>query len=330
VGVLAPGQRLRRRLEDALRGAGLSEAVGWSFTARETAEKLGLIGEDAVVLENPMSEEQAVMRMTLLGSLLDSLRRNASRGMEDVRLFEVGAVYFSGAATGPTGNPWYPEPDPALPAERTHVGALLTGHLRPPSWSDPEPPRADFFAAKGVLEALLNALRIPFHVKRSDAEPFLHPGRAARVVVRRGDEELTAGWLGELHPAVAARWDLEAAVAGFELDLGVLIAAAPPDERYEDLTSFPGITQDLAVVVADDVPAARVIEVVRAAGGPLLAGAQVFDVYRGAQVGEGRASLAVRLEFRAADRTLTDDEVAARREKIVAALGAQVGGELRG
>src|ERR671910_826730 len=164
VGRLAPPQRLRRRLEDALLGAGLTEAVGWSFTARETAEKLGLPDEGAVELENPMSEEQAVMRTTLLGSLLDSLKRNASRGMEDVRLFEVGAVYHAGAASGPTGNPWYPEPDPALPAEGTHVGALLTGRLRPASWNEPEPPRAGFFAAKGVLEALLQALRLPFRV----------------------------------------------------------------------------------------------------------------------------------------------------------------------
>jgi phenylalanyl-tRNA synthetase beta chain len=330
VGRLAPPQRLRRRLEDALLGAGLTEAVGWSFTARETAEKLGLPDEGAVELENPMSEEQAVMRTTLLGSLLDSLKRNASRGMEDVRLFEVGAVYHAGAASGPTGNPWYPEPDPALPAEGPHVGALLTGRLRPPSWKDPDPPRADFFAAKGVLEALLRALRIPFHVKRSTEDPFLHPGRAARVWVRRGDEELAAGWLGELHPAVASRWDLDVAVAGFELDLGVLIAAAPPDARYEDLTSFPGITQDVAVVVADDVGADAVLDVVRGAGGALLRSAEVFDVYRGAQVGEGRASLAVRMEFRAADRTLTDDEVARRREEIVAALHSELGGELRG
>ena len=270
------------------------------------------------------------MRTTLLGSLLDSLRRNASRGMEDVRLFEFGAVYLPGAAAGPTGNPWYPVPDPALPAEGAHVGALLTGRLRPPSWREPEPPAADFFAAKGVLEAVLHALRIPFARASAAGEPFLHPGRAAHVVVRRGDEELAAGWLGELHPAVAARWDLDAPVAGFELDWGVLVAAAPPPERYEDLTSFPGITQDVAVVVADDVPAADVLGVVRGAGGALLRSAEVFDVYRGAQVGEGRASLAVRMEFRAADRTLTDEEVAQRREKIVAALAAQVGGELRG
>ena len=134
-----------------------------------------------------------------------------------------------------------------------------------------------------------------------------------------------AGWLGELHPSVAEAWDLEG-VAGFELDFGVLAAAAAGVQRYEDVTSFPALRHDLAVVVPDDVPAARVLEAIRAAGGALLVGAEVFDVYRGPQVGEGRASLALRLEFRAPDRTLTDEEVAQRRDKIVAALREQVGG----
>jgi phenylalanyl-tRNA synthetase beta chain len=324
VGVLAPEQRLRRRAEDALVGAGLSEAVGWSFSSADVARRLGLPA-DAVQLENPMSEEQAVMRTTLLGSLLDSLHRNATRGMHDVRLFEYGAVYLPGSSSEPTGNPWYPVGDAELPVERTHIGALMTGRLRPPSWGDEEPPRADFFAAKGVLDALMRALRVDWRAEAGADEPFLHPRRAATVVV----DGQPAGWLGELHPSVALQWDLDG-VAGFELDFGALVRSANVVPRYEDLTSFPAVRQDIAVVVAEDVPAAQVLEVIRRAGGALLTAAEVFDVYRGAQVGERRASLAIRLEFRAPDRTLTDEEVAQRREKIVAALREQVGGELRG
>jgi phenylalanyl-tRNA synthetase beta chain len=197
--------------------------------------------------------------------------------------------------------------------------------MRPPSWSEPEPPRADFFSAKGVLEALMHALRVPFAVEPTSAEPFLHPRRGAAVTVGGAP----AGWLGELHPSVAGAWDLEG-VAGFELDMAALAAAATLTPRYEDLTSFPSVRQDLAVVVGEDVPATRVLDIIRAAGAPLLAGAEVFDVYRGPQVGEGRASLAVRLEFRAADRTLTDEDVAERRAKIVAALSEQLGARLRG
>ena len=121
VGRLAPEQRIRRRAEDALVGAGLSEAVGWSFTVAATCARGSACPSDAVVLENPMSEEQSVMRTTLLGSLLDSLRRNRSRGFDDVRLFEYGAVYLRAAATTrPTGNPWYPAADPRA-AGRAHA-----------------------------------------------------------------------------------------------------------------------------------------------------------------------------------------------------------------
>jgi phenylalanyl-tRNA synthetase beta chain len=330
VGRLAPEQRVRRRAEDALVGAGLFEAVGWSFSSPSVAARLGL-GNAAVRLENPMSEEHSVMRTTLAGSLLDSIARNRSRGMDDVRLFEYGAIYLprettsDGDGAHATGNPWYPAADPRLPFERTHLGALMTGRVRPPTWRDEDPPRIDFYAAKAVLETLMRALRIDWRAAPATDRPFLHPRRGASVVVA-GEP---AGWLGELHPSVAAAWDLEGVVAGFELDFGALATAAELVSRYEDLTSFPAVRQDLAVVVADDVPAAQVLEIIRGAGGALLREAVVFDVYRGAQVGEGRASLAVRLEFRAPDRTLTDEEVAQRREKIVAALGEQVGGELR-
>ena len=139
-----------------------------------------------------------------------------------------------------------------------------------------------------------------------------------------------AGWLGELHPAVAAAWDLEGTVAGFELDFGVLAAVAPPVERYEDLTSFPRVRQDLAVVVADDVPAARVLERRPRRGRRAAGSARACSTSTAARRSARDArSLAIRLEFRAADRTLTDEEVAQRREKIVAALRDQVGGELR-
>jgi len=325
-GRLAAGQRLRRRAEDALTGAGLHEAVGWSFAPPSLVERLRIPAGDPrhapVRLRNPMSEDQSALRTTLVGSLLDALHRNRARGATDLGLFEYGSVYLSQPREGePTAVEARSEP---LPEERRHVAALLTGALRPPTWRDPEPPRADLYAAKAVLEAVLGSLRVPWSVERA-TEPFLHPGRAARVLV---DGE-PAGWLGEIHPGVAAEWDLEA-VAGFELRWAALERAAVAVVRYEDLTSFPAVRQDLAVTVPDDVAAADVLAAVRAAGGSLLRSAEVFDVYRGEQAGAGRTSLALRLEFRASDRTLTDAEVAQRRARIVAALAERLGGELRG
>ena len=323
-GRLEPGQKLRRRAEDALVGCGLSEAVGWSFTAPDAGDRLALPEGDprrsVVTLSNPMSEDQSVLRTTLLGSLLDSVQRNRARGTTDVRLFERGAVYGARPAS-PDGDGGL---DARLPIEREQLAAVLVGALRPPSWRESQPPQADFYAAKGVLAALMAALRVTWSVEPA-REPFLHPGRSAHVLI--GGEPV--GWLGELHPSVSAGWDVERA-AGFELDWEAVAAAAPAVAVYRDLTSFPAVRQDLAVVVADDVPAAEVVATVQRAGGSLLKHVEVFDVYRGEQVGAGRASLALRLEFRAGDRTLTDEEVAARRAKIVEALSSGLGGELRG
>jgi phenylalanyl-tRNA synthetase beta chain len=316
-GRLEPEQRLRRRAGDALVGLGFSEAIGWSFQSPETERKLRL-DVPAVRLRNPLSEDLSEMRTTLLGSLLTSIRNNTSRGADDVRLFEEGAVYFdrphgrelTAAETRST----------PLPEEQMHLAALMTGRLRPASWGDSEPPTADFFAAKGALTTLLGALRVPWTVQRGE-EPFLHPGRSARVLV--GGED--AGWLGELHPGVASEWDL-GRVAGFELDLAVVLRHAVVVPHYEDMTSFPGIRQDLAFWVPADRTAAELVEVVRGAGGKLLRDVRVFDVY----AREGQTSLAVRLEFRASDRTLTDEEIAPQRAKIVAAVQEKLAGELRG
>ena len=156
------------------------------------------------------------------------------------------------------------------------------------------------------------------------------PGPAAATILAGDEHKL--GWVGELHPLVARAWDLpEGSVAAFEIDVDMLVELHPgPALRRVDLTTFPALLQDIAVVVGEDVPAAEVERVVRAGGGDLLRSARVFDVYRGEQVGEGNKSLALRLEFRADDRTLTDEDVAARRAAIEQALADEIGGQLRG
>ncbi len=172
--------------------------------------------------------------------------------------------------------------------------------------------------------AVLSTLRVPWRA-RPATRPYLHPARAAEL--RAGDAPL--GVFGELHPTVAATWDIDVPAAFLALDLGRVIAAAGGPPTYADLTTYPELRQDLAVIVPEEVSAERVVEAVRAAGGELVAGAEVFDVYRGEQVGAGRVSLALHLAFRAPDRTLTDEDVAPPRERIVLALRDELGGELR-
>jgi phenylalanyl-tRNA synthetase beta chain len=314
-GRLSPRQRLRRNVADALTAQGLNEILGWSFTGPDVARRLRLADQRAIELENPMSSEQSHLRTTLLGSLLDVARHNRSRGAETLRLFEAGAVYLPSERDG----------SQSLPHEPYHVGAVLIGDVRPASWRDPAPRPADFFAIKGVLGGVLDAVRASWSVRAPEsAEPFLHPGRAATILV----DGNPAGWLGEIHPLVAAEWDLRETVAAFELDLDAV--PVPPVVAYRDVTSFPEVREDLAVVVSADVTAARVLDTVRRAGAPLLEAAEVFDVYRNAEnIGEGNVSLALRLTYRAPDRTLTDEEVAARRAKITAALGDELGGRIR-
>ncbi len=338
VGGLSREQKLRRRAEDVLRDLGFDQVVGWSFTDPGEAGRLRIGGDDPratpVLLANPLSEEQSAMRTTLLGSLLDIAARNAARGASDQALFESTRAYLQNPPTGlkPGDNSGNRPVDPlaghfagdqpAPFAEPHRFAGVAVGALAERSWRGGGE-TADFFALKGVLEALGRQLGVELEFAPAE-EPFLHPGRSAAVSVGG----VPAGWLGEVHPLVCRTWDLDAAVA-FELGAAPLIAAATlGEEHYEDVTTFPAVYQDLAVVVPADIPASEVRAAVLAGGGELLHAAEVFDLYEGEQVGAERKSLALNLEFRAPDRTLTDEEVAGLREAIKAKLG-EIGGSLR-
>jgi phenylalanyl-tRNA synthetase beta chain len=316
-GRLTHAQLLRRAAEDAMVGRGLHEIVGWSFTDPQLLDRLRL-GADhpmrrVVRIENPLSEAQSVMRPTLLGSLLDAARHNVSRNGPDVQIFESGTVYR--------------QADDGRPADEHHgLGVLLSGALAPRSWRGLEGPptrEADFFAAKALLGALLDKLHVDWSVEHA-SWPFLHPGRSAAVLT--GGERL--GFVGEVHPLVAREWDLER-TAAFAIDLGKVAAVSPAVIAFNAFASVPSLRQDLAVTLPDTVPAAQVLERVRAAAGEMLDDVSVFDVYTGEQIGEGRRSLALALSFQASAETLSDEDIAPAREQIVAALG-ELGGELRG
>jgi phenylalanyl-tRNA synthetase beta chain len=327
-GMLTHAQRVRREAEDAMTGRGLYEVIGWSFTEPALLDRLLLGGDDplrrVVRLQNPLSDAQSIMRPTLLGSLLDAARHNSARNGPDVAIFESGTVYRAadvardGAAVAdiPTGA-----------SEHHGLGALLTGALTTRSWRG-DPPRADFFAAKALLGALLDRFHVAWWVV-AEGWPFLHPGRSAAVLARAdGGEPVRLGFVGEVHPKVAEAWDL-GRTAAFAIDLGKLAEVAPEVVSFRAFGTFPTLRQDIAVTVPDAVSARQVLDTLREAAGDTLDAAEIFDVYTGAQVGAGRRSLGVSLAFRTEDRTLTDEDVAPARERIVAAL-AQLGGELRG
>jgi phenylalanyl-tRNA synthetase beta chain len=317
-GMLTHAQRVQRAAEDAMVGRGLHEVVGWSFADPELLDRLRIPADDemrrVVTLENPLSQAQSIMRPTLVGSLLDIARHNVSRNGPDVAIFESGTV-LRAAREGPGSE------------EHHALGALLSGSLTPRSWRGARD-EADFFAAKALLSSMLDELHVDWSVQ-PETWPFLHPGRSATVLAGgHGSEPARLGYLGELHPLVAAAWDMER-TAVFAVDLGKVAAAAPPVVAFSPFPSVPALRQDLAVTLPDTVAAAEVLDRVRAAAGEILDDVNVFDVYTGGQVGAGRRSLALALSFQTQDRTLTDEDVAPVRERIVAAL-AGLGGELRG
>jgi phenylalanyl-tRNA synthetase beta chain len=240
---------------------------------------------DALSLPVPLSADQAVLRTTLLHGLVESARRNVDAGNENIALFELARVYL------PSGEP--------KPDEHWHVGGIT---------------ESGFFRAKGILETLYEALHVdlrPEPVQRS----YLHPGKAAQV---------TAGWLGELHPG---RLDGEWGV--FELDLGALFAEVPERLVYEDVITYPAVRQDLAFVVDEDVLAGALVDAARAAAGPELRELRVFDVYRGGQIPEGKKSIAFSVAFQSPERTLSDEDARELRKRIVEALAKQFDAELR-
>jgi phenylalanyl-tRNA synthetase beta chain len=326
IGRLTGSQPLRRRLEDLLRDRGLFETISYSFTSQEALARLRVSDVPALKIENPLSEDLSVMRPLLLPGLLDAARHNAAHGRPGVALFESAHVYLRAGPLEPA-----PDGSPAgkTPTDEHHRLAALLTEAAAAGWRTPAR-EADFYAAKALLESTMEVAGID-DWRVDDAapgggRPFLHPGRQASVVTGEGVE---LGWIGELHPLVLREWELDGPAAGFELEVDLLHElTAGHVATYSDVTSFPAVLQDIAVIVPEDVPAARLAEVVRTGAGELLASLSVFDLYHGEQVGEGYKSLALRLEFRATDRTLTDDEVAERRAAIETELES-IGGRLR-
>lgn len=314
MGGLSWEQACRRRLVQMLAGRGLNEVITYSFIGLDFADRLRLgesdIRRDAARLANPLSAEQSQMRTLMLPSLLMTVSANLAQRNFDVNIFEVGRVY-------------YPVKGERLCDERETVAGCLCSFLQGQSWRG-NTRGPDFFTGKGLVEALFKELAGSCSVRRTK-EPFLHPGKAADIIVSGS----RIGYVGEVHPLVLRAFDIDRPVVAFELFLGELIASSSEIAVFEDLINFPASFQDIAVVVDEDTPAAEIIAVVREAGAPLLHNVRVFDFFTGSQVGPGKKSIALNLEFRSPQRTLTDAEVDSARALIVRALDERLKASLR-
>ena len=334
---LTRGQHLRRSAARALAEHGLVEVLSYPFIAASRHDELELPADDArrtaLRLVNPISDEQPLLRTSLLATLVDVARRNLSRGVRDLALFEIGRVYRPAGDLAPAAAlPGAERPsdddlaalEAGVPPQPRRVAVLLAGQRERAGWWGPGRV-VDWTDAVGAAQALALALGVRLGVEADDHAPW-HPGRCARLTLPDG---ALVGHAGELHPRVVAALELPARTCVAELDLDALVSAAPDLVPAASLSTHPVALRDVALVVDDAVAADRVESALRGGAGHLLESVRLFDEYVGEQVGPGRRSLAYRLTLRAADRTLTGEEADAARDQAVAAAAADTGAQLR-
>lgn len=318
IGGLTHEQQLTRKVGQILRACGLNETTTFGFAAPGDLEKIHMSADGRgvpVVLMNPLVAEQTEMRRSLLPGLLQSVAYNEAHGTTNVHLYEIGTLFHG-------------RENASLPRETQSVAGVLTGSWTDQTWNNTVD-KLRFFAGKGIVEELLEQLRVPkvrFRVAEGEGYDFLQPGRAAEVL--SGGTVL--GWVGEIHPEAREAMDIDRIVVAFELDLDKLIKGAHNQENYHEFSPFPAVQHDLAIVVPDEVTCEDLLQRITSAGGKLLESVRLFDVYRDPiRVGVGKKSMAFSLTYRSDDHTLTSDEVERAHGKIVTKLCKATGGEVR-
>ncbi|MFJ3163905.1 phenylalanine--tRNA ligase subunit beta [Streptomyces kanasensis] len=338
---LTERQRTHRRVGRALAGAGYVEALNYPFIGEQVLDQLDIPADDpgrAVVrLVNPLSDEEPVLRTTLLPGLLAALRRNDGRGSHDLALFETGLVFRLPAEPGVAVRlPVDRRPtdaeiagvDAVLPEQPRHAAVVLAGAREQAGWWGAGRP-SDWADAVEAARTVAREAGAELVVRQGQYGPW-HPGRCAELVVVVDGAERTVGHAGELHPRVVKALGLPARTCAMELDLDLVERASAGPVRAPRISAFPVATQDVALVVDASVPAAEVERALREGAGELLESLRLFDTFTGEQIGEGRKSLAYALRFRAGDRTLTVDEASAARDAAVALAAERTGAVLRG
>ena len=306
---------LRERVKTYLLQCGMMEAMNYAFYHPDVFDRIRLAPTDplrqAVRIANPLSEDQSIMRTTLLPSLLANAQHNRNHQINDVQFFECSKVFL------PHGTDEYPN-------EPERVAGLIAGNLGAGVYGNPLCP-ADFFDIKGVVEGLLGRCDLSdYTVVQTDHTTF-HPGRRAEIRIK--DKTLCV--FGEAHPEVLETYDLPHKAYLFELDFDKLVAVTEPTTQFEPIPIYPSVNRDLAIVLDTDTPASRPTEIIKAVGGELVSSLHLFDVYVGEQVAEGKKSLAFAIEYRSPTETLTDEIVDRIHGRILEQLERELGATLR-
>ncbi|MCH4381726.1 phenylalanine--tRNA ligase subunit beta [Staphylococcus haemolyticus] len=302
-GELTDRQHKTRTVKETLEGAGLNQAITYSLVSKDHAKDFALQERPTISLLMPMSEAHATLRQSLLPHLIEATAYNVARKNKDVRLYEVGRVFFGNG-------------EGELPDEVEYLSGILTGEYAVNAWQGKKE-EIDFFIAKGIVDRVAEKLNLEFSYKAGKIEG-LHPGRTAIVSLEGQD----IGFIGELHPQVAADNDLKRTYV-FELNYDAMMQVAVGYINYEQIPKFPGVTRDIALEVNHDVPSSELKQIIHNNGEDILQSTLVFDVYEGEHLEKGKKSVAIRLNYLDTEDTLTDERVSKIHDKILEALQAQ-------
>ncbi|HCV2832462.1 TPA: phenylalanine--tRNA ligase subunit beta [Staphylococcus aureus] len=299
-GQLTDRQYKTRMVKEVLEGAGLDQAITYSLVSKEDATAFAMQQRQTIDLLMPMSEAHASLRQSLLPHLIEAASYNVARKNKDVKLFEIGNVFFANG-------------EGELPDQVEYLSGILTGDYVVNQWQGKKE-TVDFYLAKGVVDRVSEKLNLEFSYRRADIDG-LHPGRTAEILL----ENKVVGFIGELHPTLAADNDLKRTYV-FELNFDALMAVSVGYINYQPIPRFPGMSRDIALVVDQNIPAADLLSTIHAHGGNILKDTLVFDVYQGEHLEKGKKSIAIRLNYLDTEETLTDERVSKVQAEIEAAL----------
>ncbi|HDC3116262.1 TPA: phenylalanine--tRNA ligase subunit beta [Staphylococcus aureus] len=299
-GQLTDRQYKTRMVKEVLEGAGLDQAITYSLVSKEDATAFSMQQRQTIDLLMPMSEAHASLRQSLLPHLIEAASYNVARKNKDVKLFEIGNVFFANG-------------EGELPVQVEYLSGILTGDYVVNQWQGKKE-TVDFYLAKGVVDRVSEKLNLEFSYRRADIDG-LHPGRTAEILL----ENKVVGFIGELHPTLAADNDLKRTYV-FELNFDALMAVSVGYINYQPIPRFPGMSRDIALEVDQNIPAADLLSTIHAHGGNILKDTLVFDVYQGEHLEKGKKSIAIRLNYLDTEETLTDERVSKVQAEIEAAL----------
>ncbi|QER13045.1 phenylalanine--tRNA ligase subunit beta [Staphylococcus aureus] len=299
-GQLTDRQYKTRMVKEVLEGAGLDQAITYSLVSKEDATAFAMQQRQTIDLLMPMSEAHASLRQSLLLHLIEAASYNVARKNKDVKLFEIGNVFFANG-------------EGELPDQVEYLSGILTGDYVVNQWQGKKE-TVDFYLAKGVVDRVSEKLNLEFSYRRADIDG-LHPGRTAEILL----ENKVIGFIGELHPTLAADNDLKRTYV-FELNFDALMAVSVGYINYQPIPRFPGMSRDIALEVDQNIPAADLLSTIHAHGGNILKDTLVFDVYQGEHLEKGKKSIAIRLNYLDTEETLTDERVSKVQAEIEAAL----------